>query len=114
LSTLNKEEIDKIAPKYLLEHHLLTKRFQGTIQQIVAAFHLLVDGKIVETNYKLSGEIVAVQLYKKNRIADFSLGLGEPSLEELSLRQLLSAQIMQISTLTFYPFESLESRQITD
>ena len=43
LSSLDKKEIDKIARKYLLEHHLLTKRFQGTIQQIVNAFHLLAD-----------------------------------------------------------------------
>ena len=60
LRFLDKKEIDKIAKKYIIEHQLLTDRFKGTVQQIVEAFHLMVDNKIRADNYLSSKQIIAV------------------------------------------------------
>lgn len=82
---MDKEEIDKIARKNLLEHQLLTERFKGTVQEVVEAFKLY-NKTLEPANYLKSNEIVAVQLYKKGVLGDFNLGLREPNMDEKSLK----------------------------
>ena len=44
LKCMDPEKVDPVARKYLLEHHLLTKRFQVSVKQVAEAFKLF-DGK---------------------------------------------------------------------
>lgn len=65
LQFLNAEKVNELAKEHILEHHLLFPRFQGTIVEIVAAFNLLVNGKLSAENWKKSDKIASVQLQKK-------------------------------------------------
>lgn len=61
----------------------------------------------------LSDKIIAIQLYKKNKVEQFNLGLSEPNLAEDKLKQVLCDHLKQISTVTFYPFDSIDKKMIT-
>jgi hypothetical protein len=65
--------VNAIGKEYILEHHLLFPRFQGTIVEIVSAFNLLVNGKLTAENWKKSDKIVSVQLQKKGILSQFAL-----------------------------------------
>ncbi|CAL6101913.1 Conserved_hypothetical protein [Hexamita inflata] len=113
LQFLNAEKVNELAKEHILEHHLLFPRFQGTIVEIVAAFNLLVNGKLSAENWKKSDKIASVQLQKKGILTQFALDYQERDISEHNLTNLLLQKLQTFSTITQFPFEQIDEKILT-